>query len=251
MLTRQADIHQFTFHIWERLHIQAGEEGRKGTYVCRIEDIAEDHLVISRPQFESGYSLLADNRRVVVHCARADAAYSFTARIKEMQPKSPTSMYLLDIGRISRLQRRRFVRLDIAVRLQYRIIARPIRRPVILTTHNLLDSISMNLSAGGFLIAAPKPIKPDDLLMLLIAPCKFGNLPRWMLAACRHVQTLEGGQRAAGAEFILKEDLPRHLNSSEMGRVPESLTLFDDKMQNHLVAELFAEQLLMRQKGIL
>jgi len=251
MSTKQADIRRFTFHIWERLHIEVGEERKKGTYTCRIEDIAEDHLIISRPEFKSGQSLLADDRIVTVSCSRADAAYSFTARIAEMRPKSTTSMYLRDMGRVSRMQRRRFVRLDICLKLRYKTLARPLHQPVALTTHDLTESHALNLSAGGLLIIVENQIELNDPLMLLIAGGKFRHLPRWMIAACRHMRTMDGGQRAAGIEFILKEDLPRYLKSSELKYLPKSLTLFDDKMQNRLVGELFAEQLLMRQKGIL
>ncbi len=251
MTTLYTDIYRFTFHIWERLHLEVGEEGKKGVYICRIEDIADDHLIVSRPQFKNGRSLMANNRIVTVNCSRADASYSFTARVEEMQPKSSTSIYLKDLAQISRLQRRRFVRLDIYLRLKYKLLACPIDRSVALTSHDMFDSYSINLSAGGLLIAVKKPIKVDRPMILLLATGKYQHLPRWMIAVCRHTLKIEGGQRAAGVEFILKENLPQYFKSSELKYLPEPLTLFDDKMQNRLVAELFAEQLLMRQKGIL
>jgi c-di-GMP-binding flagellar brake protein YcgR len=251
MSTKYADIQRFTFHIWERLHIEIGEERKKGIYTCRIEDIGDDYLIVNRPEFKSGQSLLADNRIVHVNCARDDAAYTFSARIAEMRPKSSTSMYLKDLSRISRLQRRRFVRLDICLMLKYKILSRPIHRPIVLTTHDLVESHSINFSAGGLLITVEKPIRVDDALVLLINVGKYRHLPRWMIAACRHTRTLEGGRTTAGVEFILEEDIPRYFKDSEMKYLPESLKLFDDKMQNRLVGELFAEQLLMRQKGIL
>lgn len=251
MPTTQATTRSFAFHVWERLRLQVGDDRSAGTYSCRISDIADDHLVISRPYFEGGNSLLADNRIVTVYCARADAAYSFTARVRETEPKSPDTMYLLDMGPVTRSQRRRFVRLDIVVHLKYRPIARPVSNPVLLTTHDMTDSHSINLSAGGMLIGVSEVVKVDDLLVLALEASQFSNLPRWILAACRHVSARETGERVAGIEIILREDLPRYLSNAEARHIPDTLTLFDDKMQNAFVSELFAEQLLMRQKGVL
>jgi hypothetical protein len=251
MPTTKAKTGAFTFHVWERLRLRVGDDNRAGMYSCRISDIANDHLVISRPAFEGGNSLLADNRIVTAYCARADAAYSFTARIKETEPKSADTMYLLDIGPVTRSQRRRFVRLDIVVPLKYRRIPRPVSTPVLLTTHDMTETHSINLSAGGMLIGASRDIKVDDFFILYTESHQFTHLPHWLLAACRHVSVQDSGEWVAGVEIILREDLPRYLTDTELRHVPDNLTLFDDKMQNGFVSELFAEQLLMRQKGIL
>ncbi len=251
MPTTQAKTGAFTFQIWERLRLRVGDDNNAGMYSCRISDIADDHLVISRPYFEGGRSLLADSRIITAYCARADAAYSFNARIKETEPKSADTMYLLDLGPVTRSQRRRFVRLDIVMQLKYRHIPRPVSGPVLLATHDMTESHSINLSAGGMLIGVSEGIKTDDLLTLAVESNQFAHLPRWLLAACRHVSVRENGERVAGIEIILREDLPRYLTNAEARHVPDNLTLFDDKMQNGFVSELFAEQLLMRQKGIL
>lgn len=251
MPTTQADTRSFTFHVWERLRLQVGDDNQAGMYSCRISDIADDHLVISRPYFEGGSTLLADNRIVTAYSARADAAYSFTARVKETEPKSADTMYLLDMGPVTRSQRRRFVRLDLVVPLKYRRIRRPVSQAVVLATHDMTDSHSINLSAGGMLIGVSKEVAVDDYLILAVESDGFTHLPRWLLAACRHVSVAENGERVAGIEIILREDLPRYLTNAEARHVPDNLILFDDKMQNAFVSELFSEQLLMRQKGIL
>jgi c-di-GMP-binding flagellar brake protein YcgR len=251
MSTNQAKIRSFAFHIWERLRLKVGDDKQAGMYSCRISDIADDHLVISRPFFEGGNSLLADNRIVTAYAARADAAYSFTARIKETEPKSTDTMYLVDIGPVTRSQRRRFVRLDITVPLKYRRIPRPISDSILLVTHDMTESHSINLSAGGMMIGVSDDVKGDDFLIVALESCHFTHLPHWLLAACRYVSVRESGDRVAGIEIILREDLPRYLSNAEVQHVPDNLTLFGDKMQNSLVSELFEEQLLMRQKGLL
>lgn len=251
MISAQADIQTFRFHVWERLRLEVGEEGREGWYSCRISDIQPDRLVISRPHFERGASLLADGRTVTAYCSRSDAAYACTARIRETEPKSVDSMYLVEMSAVSRIQRRRFVRLDMSIPLKYRIIPRPIPARIELSVENLAESRSINLSAGGLLMGAPQKVTVDDLVLLSVGPCSLRCLPTWMLAVCRHARVMESAQPVAGIEFILREDLPRHLSGRELDLVPDEAAQYDDKMQNLLVGELFAEQLQMRQKGVL
>lgn len=251
MATTQAKIGSFTFRIWERLRLEVGDDDRAGMYSCHISDIADDHLVITRPFFEGGHSLLADNRIVTAYAARADAAYSFTARIKETEPQSTDTMYLVDIGSVTRSQRRRFARLDITVDLKYRRIPRPISDSVQLATHDMIESHSINLSAGGMLIGVSDDVKVDDFLIVSLESCRFTHLPRWLLAACRYASVRESGDKVAGIEFILRDDVPRYFTDSEVQHVPDKLTLFDDKMQNSLVSELFEEQLHMPREDML
>jgi c-di-GMP-binding flagellar brake protein YcgR len=243
--------YSFAFHIWERLQLTIGEEGSEGTYSCRLSDIEDDRLIITRPHFERGNSLLADNRIVRVFCARADAVYSFSARIKEIEPKQADQMYLLELGHISRVQRRRFVRLDKVIQLKYMVLPRPISEPVNLASDLLIDSKSHNLSAGGLLIAVDEDVDVEDLLVLAIVSCDLNSLPGYLLATCRHIRTDIDHQRMAGIGFILQEDLPRYLKDRELKMIPEAAIQFDDRTQNKLVAEIFAEQLIMRQKGLI
>ncbi len=241
----------FAFHIWERLQLLVGDEGKEGFYSCRIADITRDRLVIDRPLFERGRSLLADNRMIVVHCMRADAAYAFTARIKEAQPKSADRMYLQELGEVRRLQRRRFVRLDKVVQVKYRVLPDPLAKTIGLCISEMDGTRSLNMSAGGMLIEVQTELAADNRLLLAFERRVLDNLPPYIVAITRHVRVLEGGPRVAGIEFILREDLPRHFTGRELELIPEAALAFDDRMQNRLVSELFAEQLVMRQKGLL
>lgn len=244
--------YSFTFHIWERLQLMFGEEGNEGNYSCRLSDIEDDRLVITRPNFERGNSLMADNRVVRVYCTRADAVYSFTARIKEMEPGQADQMYLLDLGHISRVQRRRFVRLENRlIRLKYMVLPHPISEPVNLSSNRFVDSKSDNLSAGGLLISVDEKVAVDDLMALSIVSCDLNSLPEYLLAICRHIRNNIDHQRMAGIEFILHEDLPRYLDDLEVKMIPEAAVQYDDRTQNKLVAEISTEELILRQKGLL
>lgn len=236
--------------IWERLQVVIGEAGREGTYTCRVSDIKGDRLLISRPVFEYGHSLLADNRIVSVRFTRADAAYSFLARIKETEPKSSDAMYLLDLGEVRRLQRRRFVRLDFSMAVQYTVVSRPLREPVALSGERFVATRSVNLSAGGVLIFAEQDIKADSVVLLSLSDGRLKRMPTYVVTACRQLRAMENKQGVAGLEFILKEDLHRHFTGAELAFIPEEAQQFDGRMQNDLVRELFGVELSMRQRGI-
>jgi c-di-GMP-binding flagellar brake protein YcgR len=245
----KTQAHQF--QIWERLRLTVGEEGQEGTYSCRVSDIRPDRLVISRPVYERGKTLMADNRLVIGYSVRADAAYAFSARLRETEPKSADEMHLINLGAVKRVQRRRFVRLDKLIRLKYASLSRPISQPVNPTFMPLIASRSINLSAGGMLMTLESDLSTDDILLLSLETGGFQKLPSLMLGACRHTGKPNNINRVAGIEFILQEDLPRYLSHEEIKMIPDAAMVFNDQMQNELVAEIFNEQLVMRQKGIL
>lgn len=251
MIPPQADVQLFQFHIWERLKIVVGDEGKQGYYASRLADIRADRLVISRPHYERGESLLADNRRVTVYCTRADAAYCFSARLQMTGLKQDNEMYLVKLGTVRRLQRRRFVRLDLAKPVKYMVLPRPLTDEIDLISEKFIPATTINLSAGGLLVGIRSKISVGTLLVFSLERCRLKHLPPYILAACRHVQVTEDRQMAAGIEFILNEDLSRYLTEEEMPMIPDTVIQFDDRMQNQLVSELFAEQLVMRQKGLL
>lgn len=249
--TTRIDDRPFQFLKWERLSLMVGKVGQEGVYTCRLSDIKQDRLIISRPQYERGNSQLADNRKVTVFCTRADAVYAFSARVKEARPKSSDTMCLMDLGNVRRAQRRRFVRTETIIRMKYGIIPRPPKTRVDPGTVILIPAHSVNLSAGGMLIAITGDVSVNDLFLLSSDARPLEKLPRYMLAACRHTRVDDDCQRVAGVEFILNEDLPRYFTDIEMKLLPDEATHFDDRMQNGLVGEIFSERLLMCQKGLM
>ena len=237
--------------IWERLQLAIGEAEKEGVYSCRVTDIKRRALVITRPQYEYGHSLMAGNRVVSARFTRADAAYSFRARLVEMSPKSLDGMYLTDIGPIERVQRRRFVRLDMIIPVAYNTLPNPITEEINLSSTRFRETMTINLSAGGMALKADERIDPDSLLMVRFRERKLVNLPAYLLAVCRQARVLERDKWTTGVEFILVEDLSRYLPRPETELIPERARRFDQRVQNALVSELFTEQLSLRQKGII
>ncbi|MEE9442123.1 MAG: flagellar brake domain-containing protein [candidate division Zixibacteria bacterium] len=237
--------------VWERLQIAVGETGKEGIYSCRVMDIENRRLIISRPEFMYGDSLLANNRIVSVRFTRADAAYSFRARLKELHPKSPETMHLTELGRVQRLQRRRFVRLDKMMPVKYFVPKRPIKETLDISKVKYLDSKTINISAGGLLMTTEEKINLNTLMVIDLTHINIKNLPSYVIAVCRQARHSDKRKWMTGVEFILAEDLPKFLRNPELSCIPDNLKDFYDRRQNELVSELFNEQLEMRQKGII
>jgi len=251
MTTVRTEIRDFKFLIWERLSLTVVEGNREGIYSCRISDIERDRLVISRPEHERGDAILENNRTVTVFCTRSDAAYGFRARVREARPKSPDFMYLLDLGDIQRMQRRRFVRIHTTIPVHYTVLPRPLREPIDPKILPMTAAHTLDLSAGGMLVAVSNSITTEDLLLIGFDSPGSLHLPRYILAACRYAGINDDKQPVAGVEFILNEDLPKHLNQSEMMLIPCEATAFDDRMQNALVSDISNEQPVVSRKGLL
>lgn len=237
--------------IWERLQLAVGEPGKEGIYSCRVMDIEKRRLIITRPEFMHGDSLLANNRIIAVRFTRADAAYTFRARLRELDPKSSEKMQIREMGKIQRLQRRRFVRLDKMIPVKYHVPKRPITEVVDLSKLKFHKSSTVNISAGGLLIITEAKIDLNTLMLIDIAHVKLKNLPSHIIAVCRQARQNENRKWMAGIEFILADDLPKFLRDPELSCISDNLKEFRDRKQNELVSELFTEQLEMRQKGII
>lgn len=251
MLSPQTHIQDGTIRIWEHLQLVTGKPGREGYYSCRVTDIKKDRLIISRPVFDYGHTLLANNRVVDVNFTRADAAYTFTARLKETAPKSPDRMFLINLGAVRRQQRRRFVRLDETIAIGYQALPQPVKEPVELEKDNFTKINTINISAGGLLFPASDAVQIGTTLLLDMASSGFRKVPRYMFAVCRQARKNEDKLWVAGAEFIVADDLYHHLRPEELSQLPEEVTMFTFRMQNELVAEIFAKQLILRKKGLL
>ena len=242
-----------SIRIWERLQLVVGEEGKEGVYTCRVSDIKKDYLVISRPVFSYGKSLLANNRFIRVNFTCADAAYSFGARITSTESESSDDKWLVDLGEIKRLQRRRFVRVEKAVKVGYLILKKPITEKLEIKQAAFNKSHTLNISAGGLLIPIDEDdeIDVDSLLLLDFAKSNLRSLNSCIIAIVRQAREDEEKQRVIGVEFILNEDLGLYLRSNDLIHIPDEARQFTLNIQNELVGEMFNEQLNLRQKGLI
>jgi c-di-GMP-binding flagellar brake protein YcgR len=236
--------------VWEKLILLVGDQQTTGRYEARIEDFINGGIVITRPVFIQGQTLLRDSVSVLVQFTREDASYEFRSRIKRRDFNGRQQVLLTPPARIRRIQRRRFVRIESGTKAWYTEIA-----PMLefedwedrLTWH---DSYCVNLSAGGVLIRTEGKMEPGTRLLLRLEFFEDHQLPDIVAGVCRRREKRRG-RWYAGVEYVLAGWMNQFFEEELIRRLPRSIHDFSVRRQNQLVAVVFREQVAMRQKGLL
>ncbi len=235
--------------LWERIEVVVGENGEQGIYVSRIEDIAHDSVLISKPDFIGGNKLLTANAQVYVHFMRPDALYRFSARLRPTPGQNEGMIQLCDIGGYERVQRRQFVRLSLRLELKYALL-KNLSPESGLGSLAWQNSYSANVSAGGLLMKVDNAIKKSDHLLIKITKYEEMGIPRLVTAICCRIIRLEDGH-FAGVEFITDSKLRSHFSTTEISLLPAQIKGFTLNVQNKIVKYIFEQQIKERQKGLL
>jgi c-di-GMP-binding flagellar brake protein YcgR len=236
--------------VWDKVTLYVGDEDAQGEYEARIEDFIAGGIIITRPVFVSGQTLLRNGISVEVCFTREDATYQFVSKIQRQDFQGRQQTLLSPPRRIKRVQRRRFVRIDCSSRASYAQVT------PMLDWENWKDrlkwtkSFCVNISAGGAMIRTDSRPEEGIPLLLRLALFEKWELPEIVAVVCRRHEKRDANW-FAGVEFILDDRLDKHLDKNLLLRLPESISSFNIKVQNRLVTRIFNEQIAMRRKGIL
>ena len=232
---------------WEKIQIVSMDEKDKGVYLSRVEDFNREGIIISRPTFVGGKKLLAANSQVYVQYRRPDAMYQFSAYMKPSGQYGDLTMQLYKLGHVERVQRRQYVRINYRGKLKYALL-----KVIPDSTDQLSWRVSetLNLSAGGLLIAVDDDVEEDDLMLVRLDHASQVGLPGLVAVVCRRLIKHEE-RKFAGTEFITKESLNDFFSADDLKKLPAQIGQFNDHMQNKLVRFVFDEQIRERQKGLL
>lgn len=234
-----------TLKLWEKIEIVVGEDSEQGYYISRIEEIIRNGVIVSAPEFVRGKSLLRDNIDVVAMVTKEDAVYQFPCRIKKLKADS---FRLTSSGKIRRVQRRRFVRIDYRCKVMYsRLPSRGSNESGFLKWNT---SYSVNISGGGILIKLQEKIPVDDVVLLRIDLFNELNLPD-IIAGISRRHYRENDNHLCGIEFVDGATLNRLFTRDQLVSFPRSIRQFDLRTQNILANHIFKKQIELRQKGIL
>ena len=105
--------------VWEPIEIVVGDGSDAGRYRARIEDFINGGIVITAPEYIDGNTLLRHDLHVTVNICRDDAVYQFDSQIKRVVSGNRKTLILTPPRGIRRVQRRRFVRIELFERLTY------------------------------------------------------------------------------------------------------------------------------------
>ncbi len=236
--------------IWEKIRIIVSSGTESGEYEARIEDFINGGIVITKPEFVQGKTLLRDDSPVLVQFTREDAAYQFVSRIKRASLKGASRTLLAPPRSFQRVQRRLFVRIETSTEVAYAPIVAEGKWDNWKDGLHWKNSRCVDISGGGVLLKATDELRTGMLLLMKLEFFKKHDLPDWVVGICRRVFSKEG-QHLAGVEFLLANQLLEFLSRKILAQLPESVTEFDTITQNRLVSDIFSEQVELRQKGLL
>ena len=233
--------------LWEKIELVIGEDADAGHYVSRIEDFVDGGILIDKPEMVSGNIRLRDDAEIAVIVTKDDAVYQFFSRVQ----KHNTQTYFLTMpDGVRRVQRRRFVRIDISEDILYAIAPQPnapVRMGDFLKWHT---GNGLNLSGGGVLLRVSEEVDRNDIILMKVPTFGALRLPEIVASICRRVEP-DGDQFRCGLEFaevnIMRDFFPpRYLR-----RLPRSVNDFNHHIQAILVDHVFRRQISLRQKGLL
>ena len=233
--------------LWERIEIVVGDGIEAGHYSSRFEDFEARNIVISKPDLIRGNTLLRDNAECDIWITREDAIYRFSTRMHKVVKNRLEHYYIDPPRRISRIQRRQFVRVDYIKPIRLADMSSLVPGD---STINWEEAKTLNLSAGGVLIKTDVAYKEQERLLLHVKLFGQIGLPLIIAGIIRRV-TKHESEFLLGCEFLTMRRLEMMFNSTEIEALPESVTLFDQFAQEKLVKWVFEEQVNLRGKGLL
>ncbi len=236
--------------VWEKIGIVVGEEPEFGRYVSRIEDITDQGIFISAPEFVDGSSRLREGVEVAILLTRDDAVYRMTATItQQMRNGVPTFMLSIPHS-VARVQRRQYVRIDIHERVDYAVLTDGWDYRPVGDEFQWHQSVTENLSGGGIMLQTHELLSAGVCLILKVPLFDRNGLPGAVAAICRRATTREH-HPLAGVEFITTNQLQKYFTTEQITRFPAGVSAFDRIAQNKLVNYVFQRQIDMRKKGLL
>lgn len=234
--------------LWERLILVTEKGGSRSEFLTRLEDIKQDSYIFEMPIRQSGSASLSKGDIVEVSYNKKDAAYTFKASIKDLFEGESSSIEVEKLTDASRIQRRRFVRLDISGDIDLRILESPDSNEG--SVSQKFHGSLLNISAGGVLFETETKIDADSLLILDFT--LKGHYPlNNILAVVKRAEIIDDNIYIVGSEFISNENRARYGLETLGDFLPPGTGTFDDNLQKLMVQFIYKQQVELRKKGIL
>jgi c-di-GMP-binding flagellar brake protein YcgR len=242
-----------TLRIWEPIEIIVGSEPDTGRYRSRIEDFINGGIVITSPEFVAGHTLLRYDVDVTVNVVRDDAVYQFHTKIRRHATSSGRFLILTPPRKIRRVQRRRFVRIEMLANVSYARIKPTMDWDDYDERLSWQMTRTVDISGGGILIKLidKEEVKHDgELYLLKIDFFRTNDLPEKVVGVCRRT-FVKNDCAFAGLEMLTVDQLRDHFTPGQTKKLPPEVTSFDRRAQDKLVNHIFNKQIELRNKGLL
>jgi len=239
----EIDPHQL--RVWDRLELIFGSTGEESIYLARVQDITETHVTVDRPIWLSGAPAMMAGAKFTATFMRADACYSFHSELFEEVQSPPHGWKIAPPEDVIRNQRRRSYRLQVNLP----VTLTPIFASGEAGLRGMVGRI-IDLSTCSMRLEAPVPLDEEQLVLVRLEITESEH----ELATVGRVKRVceEGGSDCEyGVEFYTSRELQQQLSTSEWGTIPDAYKHFGERERTALANYLFAEQVRLRQRGLL
>jgi c-di-GMP-binding flagellar brake protein YcgR len=236
--------------LWERLELKLSGQNKDANFVTRVEDFDRDSIIVERPVRIAGKSDLSPGDRLDVSFNREDASYSFEAVTVAIDQKRENIVTLKAISELERSQRRRFVRIDIAGDIEFKVVETSSGQEPQLS----LDKRGqlLNISAGGILLNTNKELKRDNIVLLNFSLKNSQRLENVLGLVKRSERSTDSDsdrkEYLAGIEFMTKKQALELLTSEITDTLPSTVNFFDEALQQVIVQFVYRQQVESRKR---
>jgi c-di-GMP-binding flagellar brake protein YcgR len=245
-MKKKSDIDDRSVLLWEKLKLVVEKGGDRTEFSGRVEDIKKDSYVVGGLVRRRGDSDLMKGDTVEVKYSRDDAAYSFKASIMDLFEGDSESAQIRKEGKTRRVQRRRFVRLNVSGEMTFRTLDSG-RGDQAGLSRKRTGSL-LNISAGGVLFETDSRVEPDSLLILDFSLKGHYSLNN-ILAAVKRVECLDDGKYVVGTEFVTRQNRASYGLEALADFLPPDTGTFDENLQKLVVKFIYDQQIQLRGEG--
>jgi c-di-GMP-binding flagellar brake protein YcgR len=224
-------------NLWERLELRLVQNKETASFVTRIEDIDKEALLVERPVRISGQADITIGQNLEAVFNRADASYTFDVVVTSIDTKRENITTIQAVSSVRRSQRRRFVRIEIAGDVNYKIIDTSGIEQAGLSLDKKGELL--NISAGGVLLSAGRDLKQGDLVLLNFSLKNKQRLEN-IIGLVKRLEKSGSAESTkqgflAGIEFLTKDKIAHVLARSLSEYFPSEVNFFDEALQQTVV----------------
>jgi len=232
--------------LWDRVVLTLEKHGKRAEFVSRVEDIKRNAYVLEMPLRQSGELQFQKGDPVEVIYSRHDAVYSFKASILDLFEGDAKTMRIEKTSDVHRTQRRKYVRLDISGKMQFKTLDIENRDNI----GSDMAGTLLNISAGGVLFESSVRLPESGFIMVSFT--LRGHQPlNGILAVVKRCDGSINAGYLIGAEFITKGNAAEYKLNNIGELLPPGAGTFDENLQRLVVQFIYSQQVELRKKGLL
>jgi c-di-GMP-binding flagellar brake protein YcgR len=246
-MTRKRIItQQCQLGLWERVSLTIEKDGQVSEFASRIEDIRQGSYVLEMPIRQSGLYQLKKGDIVEITYNKSDSVYTFKTSILD-HFEEDGAIEIEKAIEATRVQRRKFIRIDIAGRLAFRTLDDNSSGSVGLGSES--SGTLLNISAGGLLFECTYQLTENSMILLSFS-LKSKHTLKNILAIIKRCEGTQEEGYLIGAEFITRNNYKEHGLEKLEQFLPPGCGTFDENLQKLVLRFIYDQQIEAKKKSL-